>query len=72
MTDLDLDEINLERLRKILVGEVGINIPPSRMRMVKMATTSATIAKFCEHCRAISLDMTKCDYCEFKFTCYTQ
>jgi hypothetical protein len=27
--------------------------------------------RFFEQCRKVSTDYTKCDYCEFRFKCYT-
>ena len=40
-------------------------------RLLKMERTDATIERFCDMCMAMSWDMAKCDYCEFRFRCYT-
>jgi hypothetical protein len=68
----ELSEDEIKELLKVLSLTDTENNYSIKKHYVKMEKTNADIERFCSYCMAISLDMTKCDYCEFKFVCYTQ
>jgi len=59
-------------LNSYIIELLGATIPSHvDKRLLKMERTDATIERFCDMCMAMSWDMAKCDYCEFRFRCYT-
>ena len=69
--EVSMDDVELAELIKVLFSPDS-KIPEINKRGIKMGRTEETIKRFCETCCAMSLDMTKCDYCEFRYICYTQ